>query len=125
MNALKALFALLGLAAGVAVAEMPRAPSAPAPQMTVAALLNLDMDRAARVQRVFDGAREKQRVAREAIGPAVDDTTRLILHAAMEAIRADTEEKLAAILTEEELVKLHAAAPAPTSRLEAMRFRRI
>ena len=123
MNAFKALFAFFGVAAGVAVAQMPPSES-PRQRRDFAALLQLDAARAARVEAVFSLAAEKMRVAREQIGPAVDETTRLTLYAAMEAIRADTEEKLGAILTEEELARLLAALPPPPARLEPMRFKR-
>ena len=122
MNAFKALLAFFGVAAGVAVAQVPPV-EGPRQRQDLAALLNLDHARAARVEAIFEGAREKMRVAHEQIGPAVDETTRLTLHAAMEAIRADTEEKLGAILTEEELARLHAALPRPPARFEAMRFK--
>jgi hypothetical protein len=91
----------------------------------VAALLNLDAARAARVQAVFQEAREKMSRAQVQVGPPVDATARITLHAAMEAIRADTEEKLAAILSEDELARLHNAAPSPPTRLEPMRFKRV
>jgi hypothetical protein len=124
MNAFKTLLAFFGLATGFAVAQVPDT-DATYRRHDVAALLNLDEARAVRVRAVIDGAHEKVRVAREQIGAAVDETTRLTLHAAMEAIRSDTEEKLSAILTEDEMLKLHAVAPAPAGRLEAMHFKRI
>ena len=125
MRVLKTLLAFFGFAAGMAVAQVPSVEEGRRPATDVAALLHLDADRAERVQAVFDGAREKARVAREQIGPATDETARVTLYAAMEAIRFDTEEKLAAILSGDELAKLHAAMPVRASRLEPMRFRRI
>jgi uncharacterized Zn finger protein len=122
MKVLKALFALFGLAAGVAVAQLPEATDA---RQDVRALLHLDASRAARVEAILDTAREKIRVAREQIGPVNDEVTRLTMHAAMEAIRSDTDQKLGAILTEDELDLLHAYLPLPAPRLEAMRFKRV
>jgi hypothetical protein len=46
------------------------------------------------VQAIIDTAHVKIRVAQEQIGPPVDETSRVIFFAAMEAIRADTEQKL-------------------------------
>jgi len=107
MNVLRMLLGLLGLAAGIAVAQ-PVAVEA-------------------RVQAILETAQEKVRHAREQIGPPVDETSRIIFYAAMEAIRADTEEKLSRILSEEEVaaVLVRARFPATPARFEALRFRKV
>ena len=112
MKILRTMLALLGLAAGMAVAQPPVVESE---------------TRAGRVQQILDLAYQKVRVAQEQIGPPVDETTRVIFHAAVEAIRADAEVKLAAILTEEEVaaVLVRAHFPATPARFEALRFRKV
>jgi hypothetical protein len=112
MKIFRTLLALFGLAAGMAVAQVP--------------LVETE-SRAARVQAIIDTAHVKIRAAREQIGPPVDETSRVILYAAMEAIRSDTEEKLAAILSEEEVaaVLVRAQFPRTPQRFEALRFRKV
>src|SRR5215212_1650964 len=103
MNRFKALFAFFGVAAGFAVAQVPQSGSPPPQRPDIAALLGLDAVRAAKVEDILEGANVKARFAREQIGAASDETTRATMRAAMEAIREDTEEKLARVLTSEEL----------------------
>lgn len=112
MNAFRMLLALFGLAAGMAVAQPPVVESE---------------SRAARVQAILDSAHGKVRYAREQIGPPVDETSRIVYYAAMEAIRADAEEKLGQILSEEEVaaVLVRARLPAPPARFEGLRFRKV
>ena len=112
MNVVRMLLALFGLAAGIALAQPP---------------VIEDESRAGRVQAILETAQEKVRYAREQIGPPVDETSRIIFYAAMEAIRADTEEKLSAILNEEEVaaVLMRARFPATPARFEALRFRKV
>ena len=121
----RTLFAFLGLAAGVAGADMMPPPNdgARPPRVDVVNLLSLDATRAAQVETILNGARQKMRTVHEQLGHPTDDATRATFHAAMEAIRADTDEKLAAVLSPDELARLHAALP-PPPRMEAMRFKR-
>jgi hypothetical protein len=51
----------------------------------------------------------------------------VIFYAALEAIRSDTEQKLAAILSEDEVaaVLVRAQFPATPRRFEALRFRKV
>ncbi len=121
MNRFKALFAFFGVAAGVAVAQMPPTES-PRQRPDIAALLNLDGERAAQVESILDTAHAKMRAAHEQIGPPVDETARATMHAAMEAIRADTDARLATVLSAEELARLRAALPPP--RFQPMAFRK-
>ena len=116
----RTLLALVGLAAGVAVAQVPLVEAEPAPGV-------LNPARAARVQAIIDTAHVKIRAAQEQIGPPVDETSRVIFYAAMEAIRSDTEEKLSAILSGEEVaaVLVRAKFPATPQRFEALRFRKV
>jgi hypothetical protein len=119
------LFAFLGLAAGVAGADAMPPPhdGARAPRIDVVNLLSLDAERTAQVEAILNGARQKMHSVHEQLGRPTDEATRATFHAAMEAIRVDTDDKLAAVLTADELARLHAAMPAPP-RLEAMRFKR-
>ena len=52
------------------------------------------------------------------IGRPTDETTRAVLRAAMDAIRAEADSQLAAVLTPEELERLRAtpSRPDPTRR---------
>lgn len=112
MKIFRTLLALFGLAAGMAVAQVP--------------LVETE-SRAARVQAIIDTAHVKIRVAQEQIGPPVDETSRVILYAAMEAIRSDTEEKLGEILSGEEVaaVLVRAKFPPTPPRFESLRFRKV
>jgi hypothetical protein len=118
------LFAFLGLTAGVASADVMSPPhdNARAPRIDTVNLLSLDATRAAQVEAILNGAQQKMRTVHEQVGPPTDDATRATFQAAMQAIRVDTDGKLAAVLTPEELARLRAAMPPP--RLEAMRFKR-
>ena len=124
MNRFKALLAFLGLAAGVAVAQVPPTQVQVQARPDIASLLGLDAWRAAQVNALLESAHEKARYALEQIGPPKDDATRATMRAALEAIRADTDTKLAAMLTPEQMARLHAALPAPSPRLEPMNFRK-
>ena len=53
------------------------------------------------------------RAANAQIGRPTDETTRATLHAAMKAIREDTDQQLAAVLTPQELETLMASLPGP------------
>lgn len=103
---------------GVAAAQMPGPPGGGmrGPMPDIAAILGLDPERAAQVAAILRSAREKIREAHEQLGPPGDETTRAAMQAAMEAIRAQTDELLAAVLTAEELAKLRDALPPPPSR---------
>jgi hypothetical protein len=118
------LFAFLGLTAGVASADVMPPPhdGVRPPRVDVINLLSLDAGRTAQVEAILYGARQKMHVVHEQLGTPTDDATRTTFHAAMEAIRVDTDEKLALVLTPDELARLHAAMPPP--RLEAMRFKK-
>ena len=119
------LFAFLGLTAGVASADVMSPPhdGARPPRVDVVNLLSLDASRAAQVETILNGARQKMHTVHEQLGRPTDDATRATFRAAMEAIRVDTDEKLGAVLTPDELARLHAAMP-PPPRLEAMRFKK-
>ena len=124
MNRFKALFAFFGVAAGFAVAQVPHSASPPPQRPDIAALLGLDAARAAKVEEILEAASVKTRYAREQIGPISDQTARVTMLAAMEAIRADTDEKLSHILSTDEMAMLRAALPPPSPRLQLMHFRR-
>ena len=122
----RTLFAFLGLAAGVASAEMIQAPhhdGARPPRVDVVNLLSLDAERAGQVESILNGARQKMRSVHEQLGRPTDDATRTAFRAAMEAIRVDTDERLSAVLSPDELARLQAALP-PAPRFEAMRFKK-
>ena len=124
MNRFKALFALFGLAAGVAVAQVPATPVQSQARADIGALLGLDAWKAAQVNALLESAHEKARYAHEQIGTPKDDATRATMRAALDAIRADTDTKLAAMLTPDQMARLRAALPAPSPRLQLMNFRK-
>lgn len=118
------LLAALG-AAGIAVAQMAPAPheATRAPRIDVVNLLNLDAARAGKVDAILQGAAAKMRVVHDELGGRGDETSRATFHAAIEAIRVDTDQQLASVLSPEEIATLRSAMPA-APRLEAMRFKR-
>lgn len=118
-----ALIAFLGLVITVAGARAPEADSRGPSE--VAMLLDLDSDRSGRVAAIFREADEKMRFAREELGPPADEAARALLHAVTEAIRADTEAKLAAVLTAAEMEKLLASQPPRPGNVAVLRFKKI
>jgi len=112
MNTLRSIFAFLGFAATVAGAQMPPEASSP-PRPDVATMLSIDSERAQKVEAILQSAHVKVRAARESLGRPTDETTRAALHAAMEAIRIDTDQRLLTVLTAEELQRLREALPPP------------
>ena len=69
----------------------------------------------------------KLQFVRDQMGPPVDETARLTLYAAIEAIRADTEEKLASVLADREdvvVALVRANFPPTPPRYQALRFRK-
>ena len=115
MTAFRSILASLAFTSTVAGAQaFP--PYGTPPRVDVAALLNLDSTRAQQVDAILKTSHEKMRAAREQIGRPTDDTMRTTLRAAMDAIRVDTDQQLATVLSADEIVKLHAALPRPGER---------
>lgn len=108
MPLFKWILAPLMLATTLAAAQAPPAERRP-PPIDVGALLGIDATRAAQVDAILASAHEKMREARRQIGRPADDATRSMLHAAMQAIRAQTDTQLGAVLSADELQKLHEA----------------
>lgn len=94
---IRSLLASTALLSATAFAQMPPAPP---PRVDIAALLNLDATRAEQVRSIMRSTHQKMEVVR----------------AQMEAIRKETDTQLAAVLTPEELEKLHASMPKPPHR---------
>ncbi len=88
------------------------------PRVDVVKLLDLDADRAAKVDAILGNAHERMMTARREIGRPTDDTTRSTMRAAMQAIHQDTDKQLAEVLTPDELSKLKDAMPKSTRRPE-------
>ena len=109
MSKRRSLLASLAFASTVAGAQM--APESAPPRIDIVTYLNLDATRAAQVEAILEGAHERVKSARELIGRPTDDTSRATLHAAMRAIREDTDKRLATVLSAEELARLQAAMP--------------
>lgn len=107
----RSILALLALTSTVAAAQSPPTPRTLAPRVNIAALLDLDAQRAQQVDAIMQAAHARMKAAREQIGRPTDDSTRGLMHTAMQAIRQDTDRQLAAVLTAEELERLHAAMP--------------
>jgi hypothetical protein len=76
-------------------------------------LLNLDATRAQAVEAILETARLKHMALREQLGPPNDDSTRAVVMAGVKAIRDDTDQKLATVLTADEIATLRAAMPRP------------
>ena len=110
MKKLSPVIAAFAFASAFAAAEP--GPFSP-PRIDPAKLLNLDSARAEKVEAILDNAYERIVEARKQIGRPTDDTTRATMHAAMHAIRSETESLLSQVLTADELATLHAAMPRP------------
>jgi len=112
MKHLRHVAAAVAALAGLAQAQ-PARPPGPPPVAQILSGIGVDEARAQKVVLIFDASRQKAHAAREQIGRPTDDTTRATLRAAMEAIRADTDQKLSEVLSADELAKLKAAMPPP------------
>jgi len=110
-KAVPPIITALALASTVATAQP--IPGQGFNRVDVVKLLNLDEERGAKVEAILENAHERMRAARQQIGRPTDDTTRATLHAAMKAIRDDTDQQLAAVLTPQELETLMASMPRP------------
>jgi hypothetical protein len=104
---LKNFLAPLMLASTLAGAQVPMIERRP--PVDVAALLGLDSARAAQVEAILATAHAKMRSAHREIGRPTDEATRSAMHAAMDAIHTQTDQQLAAVLSPDELDKLHEA----------------
>src|SRR4051794_35597523 len=100
---------LTALALASTVATAQPIPGQGFNRIDVVKLLNLDEPRGAKVENILQTAHERMRAARAQIDRPMDDTTRATLHAAMKAIRDDTDRQLAEVLTPDELERLMAA----------------
>lgn len=108
MASLRKLLASFLVSSSAAVAQMP--PAEP-PRVDIAVLLNLDATRAQQVYAIMKVSHERMVAARQQIGRPTDDTSRTMLRAAMDAIRAETDSQLATVLTADELDKLRSTMP--------------
>ena len=93
MTVIRTAITALAFASALAQAEVPSLHASPAP-LNIAAVVGIDTARAEVVQSILESGHQR-RVA------------------AMEAIRAETETQLAAVLNAEELAKLKQALPPP------------
>ena len=110
-NAVPPIITALALASTVATAQP--IPGQGFNRIDVVKLLNLDQERGDKVEGILENAHERMRAARAQIGRPTDDATRATLHAAMKAIREDTDQQLAAVLTPQEMETLLASLPGP------------
>ena len=108
---LRTVFAVATLASAMALAQAPQ--GHPPPRVDIAGLLNVDAAKAQQVQAILDDGRKQAHTLREQNGRPTDDASREKMHAAMEAIRQDTDKKLSAILTADQVAKLKASMPRP------------
>ena len=104
---LKNLLAPIMLASTLAGAQVP--PPERRPPVDVAALLGLDATRAAQVEAILATAQSRVRAAHREIGRPTDEATRNAMHAALQAIHQQADQQLAAVLSADELGKLHDA----------------
>jgi hypothetical protein len=112
MKILRYLATAAALGCGFTAFDAP-AQREPTPIENVVSQLNLDPDRAQKVTTILQNSRSRARAAREQIGRPTDETSRNTLRSALDAIRTDTNEQLAAILSPDEMSKLKAAMPPP------------
>jgi hypothetical protein len=103
---LRTTFAVAALASTLAMAQHP-------PRVDIAALLNIDAGKAQQVQAILDDGRKQMHALREQNGRPTDDASRAKMHQAMEVIHQDTDKKLSAILTPDQVAKLKASMPHP------------
>jgi hypothetical protein len=101
MTILRPALAAFAIAASFAQAEVPSLHASPAP-LNIAAVLNIDSARAQVVQSILESAHQRR-------------------IAAMEAIRTETDQQLAGVLTAEELAKLKEALPPPRPGMGALK----
>jgi hypothetical protein len=94
---------------GLAAAQMPPSRDMVHPPIDIATVLNVDADKAIQVEAILRATHEKMRAAMEEIGPPKDDATRAELREIMEAIRVQSDQLLAVILTPDQIAVLHAA----------------
>lgn len=109
MASFRRLLASFLFSSTAAVAQMP--PDEPPPRLDIAVLLNLDATRAQQVYAIMKISHQRMAAARAQIGRTTDPTSRAVMRAAMDAIHAEADSQLAAVLTVEELEKLRAAMP--------------
>ena len=114
MMIFRSALAALALTSAFTQAQMPALDRAPLP-VNFAAMLDLDTPRAQVVEAIFENAHQRVMAAHAQIGRPTDDTTRAVMHAAMQAIRQDADKQLASVLTPEELAKLKELMPPPGS----------
>jgi Spy/CpxP family protein refolding chaperone len=108
MNVRRTVFVAMAIAMGSSLAMAQGHP----PKIDIAALLNVDAAKAQQVQSILDDGRSQMHSLREQ-GRPTDDASREKMHEAMESIHQDTDAKLAAILTPDQVAKLKAAMPRP------------
>src|SRR5689334_24068065 len=110
-KAVPPIITALALASTVAAAQP--IPGQGFNRVDIVKLLNLDAERGQKVEAILEQSHARMRSARAQIGRPTDDTTRATLHAAMKAIRDDTDQQLAAVLTPQEMETLLASLPGP------------
>lgn len=81
--------------------------------VSYAAMIGLDAPRAQVVDAILENAMTRVAWVRGEMGPANDASSRNVLRAAMDAIIDDTEERLVAVLTPDELQRLKQAMAPP------------
>lgn len=86
--------------------------AAPLP-VSYAAMIGLDGPRAEVVDAILENAMSRVAWIRGELGPANDPASRNVMRAAMDAIIDDTEERLVAVLTADELERLKQAMAPP------------
>ena len=113
MYLLRPIIAFFAILSTVALAQMPPRPDGPPARIDVAKVLGIDAARAQQVEAILKSAHDKRMALREQMGAGKDETSRDAMHARMRAIREDTDRQLSAVLSAEELKKLHDAMPRP------------
>ena len=109
MTVFRIALAAAALVSTLALAQQP--PQGHPPRIDIAALLSIDAAKAQSVQAILEDGRKQVRALHEQMGRPTDDASRAKMRDAMEAIHQSTDQKLAAILTPDQIAKLKAAMP--------------
>jgi len=111
----KSIIACFAFASTLALAQdRPPAPPDSRGPPDIAKILNIDVKRADKVQEILKAAHEQRMAMRKGVEAGGAQGDRKAAREKMRAQREETDRKLAAVLTPDELKKLQAAMPPPS-----------
>lgn len=120
MRTIRAALAAIALAS--AFPALGEDEGSPPPAADAVELLRLDADRAHAVAAILERASKRDRAVEAQFGDTHDPQSLAILHLAKQAIRQDCDQRLAQILSDDEMVLLGLIAPAAPSDFGTLRF---